>query len=672
MDYSYNNYNNEEIKLNLKIGDNWDNLNIQNKYLNTIFSKIDDGDRKISADELSLLERLLEKSNNLIRTLSTFGTTKSENKDFSVLKDENLKVVVEQIENGKIELPKKRQLTQSGYIEMQYSSKEYNEIKKDSKSFYENQINKIKAQLAQKYSSDYEINVSQYQNGYKYEIFDLDANRIKNSQNKSFSQSFTKIRNDGISLEITDYYENEITDNETADYSKNHQEANFGEIVITDKKGKEHKISYHLDDCSEKDALDCRRVRDKALNLLSKLPSETIEKLLKNGVEDIYFSAEYENPLLADPDYYKNKMDKNGNVIDISYGSATIISPELKLKERNYQTERSVKRNDNIKVDIADIEKNSSEMKVTSKNGNTFSVNIIGSSGDIEGDKFHQWQLPRLEKLMSELPPSVLEDLENEITDVKFLQESIGGTSAGLYSPGTNTIAFKADYDNDTPTISFVHELGHAIDDQNGTFLSSKPEFAQKFENFQKLFTKKFPNIDNHACDNAQEFFASTYAYLELPNDKRNNHIDDLETLIDNFKNSSNNEEQELYKLFTELKQEVRNNVNIVRNKPKEQRADNSLTQLVKNECSDLINKFNKYGRYMEENFDSQSVQIDLTRALADSDKVFEVYIKEWKEFVEDKRTTAWGAHIPTPPEIQELYSELIQKAQELRTKVRN
>ena len=173
MDYSYNNYNNEEIKLNLKIGDNWDNLNIQNKYLNTIFSKIDDGDRKISADELSLLERLLEKSNNLIRTLSTFGTTKSENKDFSVLKDENLKVVVEQIENGEIELPKKRQLTQSGYIEMQYSSKEYNEIKKDSKSFYENQINKIKAQLAQKYSSDYEINVSQYQNGYKYEIFDL-------------------------------------------------------------------------------------------------------------------------------------------------------------------------------------------------------------------------------------------------------------------------------------------------------------------------------------------------------------------------------------------------------------------------------------------------------------------------------------------------------------------
>ena len=28
MDYSYNNYNNEEVRLNLKVGDNWDNLNI--------------------------------------------------------------------------------------------------------------------------------------------------------------------------------------------------------------------------------------------------------------------------------------------------------------------------------------------------------------------------------------------------------------------------------------------------------------------------------------------------------------------------------------------------------------------------------------------------------------------------------------------------------------------
>lgn len=670
MDYSYNNYNNEEVRLNLKVGDNWDNLNIQNKYLNTIFSKIDDGDRKISADELSLLERLLEKSNNLVRKISIFGSNKKKEAS-KLLKDENLKSVVEQIENGKIALPKKRELTQTGYIEMSYNSKEYDEIKKDSKSFYENQINKIKARLAEKYSGDYEINVYQLKNGYKYEIFDLDTNRIKNNQNKTFSQSFTKIRSDGISLEITDCYKNEVVDDEAVDYSKNHQAANFGEIVITDKKGKEHKISYNLNDCFDKDALDCRRVRDKALNLLNKLPSETIEKLLENGVEEISFSAEYDDLLSSEPDYYKKQMDKDGNVIDIIDTHATIISPELKLEKRNYKTERNIKRDDNINIGIVDTKKNSAKMNIDSKKGDTFSINIIGSSGDIEGNKFHQWQLPRLERIMSTLPASVLKDLANEVTDIKFLQKRIGNDGAGLYSPGSNSIAFRADADSETPTISFVHELGHAIDDQNGTFLSSKPEFAQKFEKFQQLYTKFFPNKVNHACDNAQEFFASTYAYLELPNDTDNNHIGDLDALVNDFKNSKNNEEQELYKLFTELKQDVNNNVNMVRKQPKNLRADSSISQLVKNNCDELIKKFNKYGDYLELNFDSQSMQIDLTRALADSDNVFDSYIKKWKNFAEDKRTSFIGEHLPTPPEIQELYSELIQKAQELRAKVK-
>ena len=140
---------------------------------------------------------------------------------------------------------------------------------------------------------------------------------------------------------------------------------------------------------------------------------------------------------------------------------------------------------------------------------------------------------------------------------------------------------------------------------------------------------------------------------------------------LNDFKNSTNKEEQELYKLFTELKQDVNNNVNMVRKQPKNLRADSSISQLVKNNCDELIKKFNKYGDYLELNFDSQSMQIDLTRALADSDNVFDAYIKKWKNFAEDKRTSFIGEHLPTPPEIQELYSELIQKAQELRAKVK-
>lgn len=671
MSFSYNNFNNEEAKLNLKVGMNWDSLKIENQYLNTIFAKIDDGDRSISEEELSTLERILNKANNvknnILDSMSPFKSNKP--KASNVLSNDDLKVVVDKINNGEIELPKKRQLTESNYIEIQYSPEQYEEIRKNSKSFYDKQIEKIKTQFKEKYAGDYEINVSRYKNGYKCEVFDLDANRIKNNVDKSFTQSFTKIRNDGISLEVIDYYKETVLDDENKDYSNNHQSASFGVLSITDKNGKVHNIEYTLSDCYDRDALDCRRVRDKVIEFMNKLPSETIENLLKNNVERISFTAEFDEPLIDDPDYYKSRMDKNGNVVDIAEGSATIISKDFALKERNYKTERNIKRDDNINIKIADTGKNTGKIDVKADADENFSIEIQGSSSDENGDKFHQWQLPRLEKLMNELPAAVLKDLKNEITNIKFLQKNIGSDAAGLYSPGTNTLAFRADSDSDTPTISFVHELGHAIDDQNGTFLSSRKEFTEKFMNFQKLYQKYFPDNYNHACDNAQEFFASTYAYIQLPNDKVNNHIGDLDDVINKLASSGNTEEQELYRLFTELKQEVNNDIDMVRKKTKSERADNTLSQLVKKECSDLIAKFNKYGWYLEQNFDSQSLEIDLTRALAENDTVFNAFIDSWKKYAEDKQTSYFGEKIPTPPEIQKLYSELIKKAQELRLK---
>lgn len=671
MSFSYNNFNNEEVKLNLKVGVNWDSLKIENQYLNTIFAKIDDGDRSISEEELSTLERILNKANNvknnILDSISPFKSKKT--KASNVLSNDDLKVVVDKINNGEIELPKKRQLAESNYIEIQYSPEQYEEIKKDSKSFYDKQIEKIKTQFKEKYVGDYEINVSRYKNGYKCEVFDLDANRIKNNVDKSFTQSFTKIRSDGISLEVIDYYKETVLDDENKDYSNNHQSASFGVLSITDKNGKVHNIEYTLSDCYDRDALDCRRVRDKVIEFINKLPSETIENLLKNNVERISFTAEFDDPFIDDPDYYRKKMDKNGNVIDIFDKNATIISKDFAIKERNYKTERNIKRDDNISVEIVDTSKNSAKISINTKTGENFTIEISGSPSDENGDKFHQWQLPRLEKIMNELPAAVLKDLKNEITNIKFLQKNIGRDFDGLYSPGTNALAFRADSDSDSPTMSFVHELGHAIDDQNGTFLSSKKEFTEKFTNFQKLYQKHFPDNYNHACDNAQEFFASTYAYIQLPNDKVNNHIGYLDDIINKLASSNNTEEQELYKLFTELKQEVNNDIDIVRNKPKKERADNTLNQLVKKECSDLIAKFNKYGWYLEQNFDSQSLEIDLTRALAENDTVFNAFINGWKKYAEDKKTSAFGDIIPTPPEIQELYSELIKKAQELRLK---
>lgn len=58
MDFSYYNSNNEEIKLDITAGAKWNSLNVQNKQLNSIFYAIDDGDREVSSDELTFLEKL--------------------------------------------------------------------------------------------------------------------------------------------------------------------------------------------------------------------------------------------------------------------------------------------------------------------------------------------------------------------------------------------------------------------------------------------------------------------------------------------------------------------------------------------------------------------------------------------------------------------------------------
>ena len=59
-EFSYYDRNNKLNKLDLSIGTNWKTVNIDNEILNTIFSKIDNGDGTIQESELTLLYRLLD------------------------------------------------------------------------------------------------------------------------------------------------------------------------------------------------------------------------------------------------------------------------------------------------------------------------------------------------------------------------------------------------------------------------------------------------------------------------------------------------------------------------------------------------------------------------------------------------------------------------------------
>ena len=66
MEFEYINKWNGISKVNINAGDTWEYLGITNKYLNTVFYKIDDGKkdengyREVSQKELSILEKLFK------------------------------------------------------------------------------------------------------------------------------------------------------------------------------------------------------------------------------------------------------------------------------------------------------------------------------------------------------------------------------------------------------------------------------------------------------------------------------------------------------------------------------------------------------------------------------------------------------------------------------------
>ena len=104
MEFEYSNKWHGISKVNINAGDTWEYLGITNKYLNTIFYKIDDGKkdengyREVSEEELSLLENLLQKARGISGRLNS-------NRFF----DKELAELERQIDEGKIELPNRIQ-----------------------------------------------------------------------------------------------------------------------------------------------------------------------------------------------------------------------------------------------------------------------------------------------------------------------------------------------------------------------------------------------------------------------------------------------------------------------------------------------------------------------------------------------------------------------------------
>lgn len=667
MDFSYYNSNNEKIKLNIDVGTKWDSLKVDNQKLNSIFAQVDDGNGEVSDEELTLLQKLFKKADGIINSA----------KKNNILENDELEELEKQIEEGKITLPKRKiatvpqNLYGSGYIEIQHTEKDLAEIGENSENFYKTEINNIKTRLQQKYpESEYKIEIVQSGRGYQYNLYCLDCDKSKN-QVKTLSQGVSYIRNDGIEFSLKDHYNGDIADDENGDYSNVRQAANFGTFTLVDENGKSYELHYHMEELYGKDVLDCRRVAKIIGEYIADLPKETINKLIKNGIKDINFKSNYDDyDGEGVEEYIRNHIDKNGDVIDIPEeeydDTATIISPKFAVPKREYK-DLSFVRDDGFKIDIEDNSDSASLIKITTPQGKQVTLDISSAE---EYDEYHQFQLPKLRNMLRDLPAKVLLDLSNEITGVKFI-DKWAHMDAG-YIKGTNQIAFTYNIGAMAQTMSFVHELGHAIDNQNGTMLSQSPEFTQKFDRLKELANKLGINNRNHALDMAEEFFASMYAYLELPDDESvANHIKKLEEKILKFKDSENPEEKECYELFQSLKEDVKKMVEQARKQPSTQRADNTIPDLVKSECKELITEFNNYHHFLKSYFDAQYVELDMISILSADDESFNKKMEYYRKIQTNELEDWLGNHPDLPEDIQNLFGEMITKLQELRTRIK-
>ena len=649
VDYFYFDNNNKKIKLQFTDNLDFKSLESRNKYLYSLFQKFDNGDGVLKENELTIMQKLLAKADNLVETTA----------NNNILENEELKLLSEKIDNGEIKLPKnafnEENIVAKGSISIQYGNAEMLQMREDPK-FFDNQIEKLKTGLEKDYPpNSYDIEIFTQGNLYLYNVYAKNGSAIPSK----LGQTASVIRTDGIEIQLTDYFKEDVDNDDNAENKLQYQSASFGEFTIIDKNGNKHKISYSLSDGIDRDALDCRRIQRNVADFFAKLPEDVINTIIENNVEEIAFSSDSEiypdemtpkiNEAINKDGYYMSEM---GSFVDI-------ICPEFSPQTREYAKETNIERDDGYSIKIEDTSEISSEMIIKTPQGKNYSINIQSSTDD--SDKYHQWQLPKIKQIMENLPSSVIEDLANEIDTIRLMNSWAHGN--GVYAFGSNTISYKADYDDNTPIISFVHELGHAVDNQDGIMYSNLPKFKDKFDEF-KLLLKELKISGNHATEMPEELFASLFADQQIREDNPNlNHIRDLDNKLAPLKASDNPQAKRCLELFEELKAETKDVVRATRNKARLQRADNSIRDFVEKEFKELIDEMNQYSEVLK--LPGQSPLLEFTNTLSLDDENFEKAVKYYEKLSSDESTVHFE-------EVRNLYSKIAQKMLEARQKIKH
>ena len=209
MEFEYKNKWHGISKVNINAGDKWEYLGITNKYLNSVFYKIDDnkrdenGHREVSQDELTILEKLFKIIADKTGCYRFF--------------DEDFQEMEKQIDEGKIEgLPKrspdetvennepqyKESVTHGAFNLTKQDLKDIEDGKTDIETIRQKYIEKIKADLKQYNKYDERFPEGKYEvdvvfNGKYFEsfVYDTEFESFKKSDPKKLKLAVQEFDN---------------------------------------------------------------------------------------------------------------------------------------------------------------------------------------------------------------------------------------------------------------------------------------------------------------------------------------------------------------------------------------------------------------------------------------------------------------------------------------------
>ena len=509
-----------------------------------------------------------------------------------------------------------------------FSKQDYEDLRDPQKldKVHENKILKIKSNIRQRFPvNQYDVEVFWDGRYYSAYIYDISTR----PEPPKLSQSTSITRPDGIKIGMKDCYEGDINDDDNGEFIDARRQDPFSKgmdqptFTITLANGQEYTFNTIIN--GSRSLIDLRRQEKAIAEFFARLPQAKIQELIDNNVTDINFDSEPDEDFAGLYD-----LDEKGECIYIPKDSADelicaeIISPKFAPPKHNYSTEQYFKRNDGYEITTVDNSQASSDITLKLANGEKYNIAVSSNSDNFDTNVYHQIMMPRLSKLLNDIPKISMQDLLNEIDEIKM---TMGLDSSGTYSKGSNTLAIDM-YDDDTAVvqtddkrkITILHELGHAMDNIGGIYLSESPEFIAKFEEFQQLaeqfeyeelvkdslykgitFEQYQNGIEsfggiifprNHALENSKEFFASFYAHMHFDGESETgDHIADLDKIILSFKDSDNPNKKRCYDLYIELINMTKSYIEEVRTRPRNERADNKVKNLVM-EMSANINEY--------------------------------------------------------------------------------